>query len=384
MRTKRSGVYHIVNEINGKSYIGSSSSIYKRWRQWRWYFKTANTNEKRHDSYNSPLTRAVLKYGVEHFTFIILEECEPVKETVEARENYYLDLVKPQYNILPNAYTNLGYKHTEEWKQNASVRSQEFMNRPENKQKYSELRKGKTFEEIFGDDAKEILIKQSKGRTGKGIGLEPHNKGIPMTEEQKAPLSAMRKRAMTDEIRKKISQANKGNIAWNKETPWSDEMKQKLSEAHIGQVAWNKGIPATVEERQRLSEISQITRTPEHQQKMTEAARIVNTGKHHSEQTRQRISEATKGKDMSMLRGIPRTEQVKQKVSEGIKASETFQESVKARFGKSTKKDGTYGIIFDKSRNKYQVRIQGKMHGRFVTKEDAIIKRDEILNSINM
>jgi hypothetical protein len=43
----------------------------------------------------------------------ILEYCEG-KELLLSREQYYLDNLKPQYNIVETAGSTLGYKHTEE------------------------------------------------------------------------------------------------------------------------------------------------------------------------------------------------------------------------------------------------------------------------------
>ena len=40
----------------------------------------------------------------------ILEYCD--KNNVIEREQYYMDLIKPQYNIVEIAGSTLGYKHT--------------------------------------------------------------------------------------------------------------------------------------------------------------------------------------------------------------------------------------------------------------------------------
>jgi group I intron endonuclease len=58
--------------------------------------------------------KALLKYRYSNFSFEILEYCEP-KKCIE-REQYYLDLLKPEYNILKNAGSPLGFKHSEESK----------------------------------------------------------------------------------------------------------------------------------------------------------------------------------------------------------------------------------------------------------------------------
>ena len=39
-----------------------------------------------------------------------MEYC--LKDELLIRENYYFDLLKPEYNILKHAYSLLGYKHT--------------------------------------------------------------------------------------------------------------------------------------------------------------------------------------------------------------------------------------------------------------------------------
>ena len=56
--------------------------------------------------------KALLKYGYSEFRFDILEYCS--KEEVLAREQYYLNLLSPEYNILKFAGSSLGYKHTSE------------------------------------------------------------------------------------------------------------------------------------------------------------------------------------------------------------------------------------------------------------------------------
>ena len=66
------GIYKIQNQVNGKCYIGQSTNIQKRW--------TAHKNRwcKPSDhNYESPLYRTIRKYGIENFTFEVLEECSP-------------------------------------------------------------------------------------------------------------------------------------------------------------------------------------------------------------------------------------------------------------------------------------------------------------------
>lgn len=76
------GIYKITNKINGKIYIGQSNNICRRWKEEKYY--------KGHC--NSPLNRAFNKYGLENFTFEIIEECSI--EELDEKEIYYISLYK--------------------------------------------------------------------------------------------------------------------------------------------------------------------------------------------------------------------------------------------------------------------------------------------------
>nr|YP_009945062.1 GIY-YIG endonuclease [Monilinia laxa]QOE17426.1 GIY-YIG endonuclease [Monilinia laxa]QYB19857.1 GIY-YIG endonuclease [Monilinia laxa]QYB19942.1 GIY-YIG endonuclease [Monilinia laxa]QYB20026.1 GIY-YIG endonuclease [Monilinia laxa]QYB20092.1 GIY-YIG endonuclease [Monilinia laxa] len=58
------------------------------------------------------INKALIKHGYSKFKLDILEYCDP-KDLVK-REQYYLDLLSPEYNVLRLAYSSLGYKHTKE------------------------------------------------------------------------------------------------------------------------------------------------------------------------------------------------------------------------------------------------------------------------------
>jgi group I intron endonuclease len=57
------------------------------------------------------INKALLKYGYSNFTLEIIEYCD--RKDVLVREQYYLDLCKPEYNILNVAGSSLGYIHSE-------------------------------------------------------------------------------------------------------------------------------------------------------------------------------------------------------------------------------------------------------------------------------
>lgn len=91
------GIYKITNKVNGKCYIGQSINIASRWKRHK---NTAyNPND---ESYDNPLYQSFRKYGIENFSFEILEECS--KELLNSKERYWI-----QYY---NSYNN-GYNQTD-------------------------------------------------------------------------------------------------------------------------------------------------------------------------------------------------------------------------------------------------------------------------------
>jgi group I intron endonuclease len=89
----KSGVYRWVNKVNAKSYIGSSASLEKRILL---YYYLSSLNRKVKGSII--IYRALLKYGHSNFRLDIIEYCEP--NALFLREQYYIDILKPEYNIL--------------------------------------------------------------------------------------------------------------------------------------------------------------------------------------------------------------------------------------------------------------------------------------------
>lgn len=72
-----------------------------------------------HTTFGYLLFRASKKYGAGNFSFEIIEECLPIKEILLSREQYYLDLYDPDYNILKTARSNSRFKHSLTFKDSA-------------------------------------------------------------------------------------------------------------------------------------------------------------------------------------------------------------------------------------------------------------------------
>jgi hypothetical protein len=103
----KSGIYRLNNIITGKSYIGSSVSLGKRFR----IYYSSNAMKRNLSQGSSAIYGALLKYGYSNFSLDILEYCKP--SLLITREQYYIDLIKPHYNILKIAGNRLGSKHSE-------------------------------------------------------------------------------------------------------------------------------------------------------------------------------------------------------------------------------------------------------------------------------
>ena len=92
------GVYKITNLINQKIYIGISKNCWKRWSDHR---AKAIHSPKKEDK-NKALYRAMRKYGVENFSFEIIEELPDatIEELKEAEIKWisYYDSYKKGYN----------------------------------------------------------------------------------------------------------------------------------------------------------------------------------------------------------------------------------------------------------------------------------------------
>lgn len=93
------GIYKITNQINGKCYIGQSVNIAKRWTQHR--IRATSEGSK---GFGSHFYRSIRRYGLENFSFEILEEC--LREELNEKEKFYIkkyhsDQKDCGYNLTP-------------------------------------------------------------------------------------------------------------------------------------------------------------------------------------------------------------------------------------------------------------------------------------------
>lgn len=141
----------VINLVNNKYYIGSAvtGNLYMRFHKHLFSL-----------SGNKRVANAVTKYGLAQFAFIVLEiipekkktgvDAQAVNSLLISREDYYLDVFKPEYNILAFASNSAGWKHSEDtlvkMRNNYSL---------ERRQRVGNINKGKTLSE----DTRKLMSK---------------------------------------------------------------------------------------------------------------------------------------------------------------------------------------------------------------------------------
>lgn len=176
-----SGIYKIVNLITREFYIGSAVNLVKRERE---HFSLLNNNL--HPNYH--LQNSFNKHGEENFKFEILEYCE--KENLIIREQYYLDTLKPQYNICKIAGSQLGMKRSEESLRKRTLSRSGFKHTEEAKKKISIATKGKFH-------SQEVKEKIRQSNLGKKLSDETKNKIRSFNIGRQVSIETRQKMAMS-------------------------------------------------------------------------------------------------------------------------------------------------------------------------------------------
>ncbi len=168
------GIYKITNKINGKCYIGQSVDIERR------------LNEHKNCKVDKPIYRAFKKYGIDNFTFEILEECS--QEELNEKEIYYINF----YNSTTDG-NGYNLEHGGEFK--------DIVLCEEAKKKQS-----KSFKETISKMPKEDFEKWHKK-----IGAK--HKGKTVSQEQREKISkTLKEYFKNEEYRKKLSEKHKGKV----------------------------------------------------------------------------------------------------------------------------------------------------------------------------
>lgn len=228
----KSGIYRIQNIKNEKLYIGSSLNASSRLRGHK---KELSIN--RHN--NGHLQRAWNKYGEEYFTFKILLICH--RRDLLFYEQRMIDGFLAAdaefgYNIRSTADSNLGHKHTKEFKLSAQARMRGTNNPFYGKTHMEEARK-----KISAAGKGRIRTPEIRRKIAETSRKRWKNSGHRELVGAKISKAMMgntnfKKYVYTEERNKKISMSMKGNTngRFNRGKKHTKEARIKISSAKIG------------------------------------------------------------------------------------------------------------------------------------------------------
>lgn len=154
-------VYKITNKLNLKVYIGKASDALKRFRV---HIKIAKGGKEKYPRKFHAIHAAIVKYGLENFTFEILHETLTEQDAfnLESKEIMLLKTNNlPTYNLSNGGEGNSGWKHTKESRKKMSLarKGKSFSN--EHKKALSEAQSGSNHSQ-FG---KHQSIKWREGKS---------------------------------------------------------------------------------------------------------------------------------------------------------------------------------------------------------------------------
>jgi group I intron endonuclease len=202
-----SGIYAIVNKINGHCYIGSSWNIDVRYKK----HESLLDHNKHHSRH---LQSAWNKYGRDNFVCVVLHNC--LREELLQYEQNYINKVMPEYNICIVAGSKAGVPRTDEEKIKISLSLIGKSNGPRSEETKRKISIGNTGK-VFTEEHKRNMINSRIGYTH--------------SEETKLKISTAGKgRKQTEDDRHKKSIAAMGNQR-TLGLVHTEETKRKMSEA---------------------------------------------------------------------------------------------------------------------------------------------------------
>jgi group I intron endonuclease len=158
-------IYKVTNLANNKIYIGLTNNFQKRYNN-----HLSNCFNKRSKNYNKTLYKAVRKYGLHNFQFIILGYCDSRNSLINAEQ---ICIEHFQSNNKIYGYNNtiggdggsirLGMKNSFATKLKQKIAAQNKIISDEQRLKLSQINKGKK----LSSRTKEKMIQQKIGKSHK-------------------------------------------------------------------------------------------------------------------------------------------------------------------------------------------------------------------------
>lgn len=271
---KVSGIYEIVNTVTGKRYVGSAVNLAHRWRQHRCELGKGRHNPILQNSWN--------KHGEAVFEFRVLEFVED-KSLLIGREQHYLDTLRPEYNVAIVAGSNFGVKWGADTLARMASANKRVWECPDHRRKMSAAHKGQK-------RTPEQSAKASAALRGRKLSpdhaalVAANNAARNRSPEHRARMSDFWKgRAKTPEQVAKMAEKKRGRPAHNRGVPLSDSQKAAQSESLKRRYAEDPGLRDKVSERTRAA-----MARPEVKAKVAAAL----LGRAHSKETKQRMAES--------------------------------------------------------------------------------------------
>jgi group I intron endonuclease len=226
---KTHSIYKITSIINNKKYIGSAVDFNSRKSK---HLSALQLNKHG----NIHLQSHVNKYGIDDLQFSIVEVIM-FPELLIQREQYYINTLKPEFNICKIAGNTLGVKCSDERKEKIGNANRGRIVSDETRKKLSIVGKGRVCSE---ETHKKLSIAQLGNAS---------SKGIPKSEEHKRKISESNKgKKMKPESIQKMVNTRKNNGSYK---PHTEEWKKNNSKLHKGN-KYNLGRKATEETKQKM------------------------------------------------------------------------------------------------------------------------------------
>lgn len=209
MKLNISAIYEITHAESGRSYVGSSTNIGRRWKNHR-FSLARGTHHAKH------LQRAWNKYGAECFTFSIIEVAANPDDLFE-RETYFIEQRRAAfgvYNTAPVGGSTRGLKKgpmPPETRKRISASHTGIKPNEEARQRMSEAAKQRP---PISEETRQKFVAHMTGR-----------KMGPLSDAHRQAISVVHKgKTISEEHRMALSRAHKGR-------PLSEEHRRKKSEA---------------------------------------------------------------------------------------------------------------------------------------------------------
>jgi group I intron endonuclease len=226
------GVYVYRNTLElDKVYIGSTATLSKR--------AARHQSEVAQGKVSCPrFYNAVRKYGWSQYQFGVLEYVSNTSDLI-MREQYFLDLILPYYNVNKLAGSMRGFKHSVEFSE-----------------KIRTARLGKKHSADTKEKISRSLLKKQSSNNSLDDHIRCHSQPdedtlSKMSKAIVASHTKPKRSSLSKEHRLKLSKAMLGNkLAVGKRAPLSEEHKAKIRDAMIGR----KRAPLSEEHKAKIRE----------------------------------------------------------------------------------------------------------------------------------